>query len=66
MVLHVHHTFLSPVGGPNPGKRHFSVKKAPKIRFCAAISHPIVVIDILDAFEDIAVYLECFGGDPVK
>ena len=67
MVLHVHHTFLSPAGGPNPGKRHFSVKKAPKIRFCAAISHPHCgYIDILDAFEGIAVYLECFWGDPVK
>ena len=41
--MHVHHTFLSPAGGPNPGKQHFSVKKAPKIWFCAAISHPILV-----------------------
>ena len=66
MVLHVHHTFLFPAGGPNPGKRHFSVKKAPKIRFCKAISQPVVVIDILGAFEDIKVYLECFGSDSVK
>ena len=44
MVLHVHHTFLSSAGGPNPGKQHFSVKKAPEIRFCAAISQPIVVM----------------------
>ena len=37
-------TLFYPQHGPNPGKRHFSVKKAPKIRFCAAISQPIVVI----------------------
>ena len=53
--------------GPNPGKQHFSVKKAPEIRFCAAISHPIVVISTFwMVFEDIKVYLECFGGDLVK
>ena len=67
MVLYVHHTFLSSAGGPNPGKQHFSVKKAPEIRFCAAITHPIVVTsNILGAFEDIKVYLECLGGDSGK
>ena len=37
-------TLFYPQQGSKSWKTAFSVKKAPEIRFCAAISHPIVVI----------------------
>ena len=67
MVLHVHHTFLSSAGGLNPGKQHFSVKKAPETRFCAAISHLVVVISTFQMLLNILKYtLSVLGGDSVK
>ena len=44
VVLHVHHTFYPQQGVQILEKQHFSVKKASKIRFCAAVSHLVVVI----------------------
>ena len=44
----------------------FSQKSPLNKVLCSHKSPDCGYIDILDAFEDITVYLECFGGDSVK
>ena len=47
-------------------KSIFQSKSPGNKGLCSHKSPDCGSIDILDAFEDIAVHLECFGGYPVK
>ena len=63
MFLLFHRTFFALAGGANAGKTIIFIKKYPKIEFCAAKSHPMMVISsFLEALKDIVLYLECFGA----